>query len=597
MKKADFHLQCSIVLQLLFVCFQTHPVTALSSANETDKLALLAIKGRITQDIYGLMNAWNESIHFCDWIGVTCSRRHRGRVTLLSLERCGLIGSIPPQIGNLSFLRGINLAENIFQGEIPQEIRHLFRLRFLNAISLGPNYFTGQLPVSLSNASQLKLVGFGFNNLIGPVPWNLGRLSALEKVSLVGNQLENAEGDDFGFITSLTNCSKLSLLATGDNRFKGQFLICQASLNYCLCGEIRFQIVWRNSKYFGKLSYAGEPLHARFEGEVPYEGVFRNATEVSIVGNQNLCGGIEKLELPPCKIQGLKKNERRSNIQPSAMLQTQEVFPMISYAELSQATNNFSSANLIGVRSFGSVYKGIIGENGMLVAVKVLNLKQKGASKSFVAECEALRNIQEWLHSQRVPVGVRHLSFIQRLNIAIEVASAFEYFHYHCQPTIVHGDLKPSNILLDHEMVAHVILFKYRIKSVFYILEYGMGGKPSTAGDVSSFGILLLEMNTGRRPTDAIFKEGLNLHQFTKLALPDRVMDIVEPSLLQEENVGDGRRSSRERRVNIKEILITFARIGVLCSMESPNDRMEMDDVIAELCVIRDKFLGNYRFR
>ncbi|GLT57112.1 hypothetical protein SLA2020_301060 [Shorea laevis] len=1019
MKKAYFLLQFSIVLFLLLISFQTYPATSLSSVNETNKLALLTIKGRITQDIHGIMNSWNESLHFCDWMGVTCSRRHKGRVTLLSLEKHGLIGSIPPQIGNLSFLRGINLAENIFQGQIPQELGRLSRLRFLNLsnnalqgeipgnlsfcsnlevlnvshnmlvgkipnsletlgmkrlntlflesnqligtipkwlgnasslvqltlrsnilhgnipgelgkllnlsilivsannlsgvvpptiynlssltslriavnqlhgqipndigltlpnlqdIICGTNYFTGQLPVSLSNASQLKKIGFEANNFSGPMPPNLGRLSALERLTLDGNQLENIEGDDYSFIASLTNCSKLSMLELSTNRFQGHLPTSIANLSSrleilsiqdnqisgrlpdgignligltsmlfnenFLTGEIpnsigRLEKLKRlsssdnellgtipysignltqllylhldgnnlegeiplnlancrhllevnlshnnitssipkevitstitfldfsgnflfgllplelgnitnlislflsHNRLFGEIpSTLGncpmmEDLHMQdnlltgsipstfsalkslknldlstnnlsgqipkyfqnltlvlylnlsfneFEGEVPYEGVFGNASAVSVVGNQHLCGGIQKLGLPPCKVQAsLKKNKwshnlkivipivscsillavllflifftwaRRSKRKASSMLQTQEPFPKISFAELSQATNDFSSANLIGKGSFGSVYKGIMGENGMLVAVKVLNLKQKGASKSFVAECEAMRNIRhrnlikvltvcssidfkgvdfkaivyefmqngnldEWLHSNEVQVGVRNFSFIKRLNVVIEVAHAIEYLHYHCQPAIVHGDLKPSNILLDHEMVAHVGDFglaRFLISSkktsslgtigtIGYVApEYGMGGKASMAGDVFSFGILLLEMITGKRPTDAIFKDGLNLHQFAKLALPERVMDIVDPSLLQElrstdENVGDARRNRRERRVSIKEILITFARIGVLCSMDSPNDRMEMKDVVAELCIIRDKFLGNH---
>ncbi|GLT65848.1 hypothetical protein SLA2020_382530 [Shorea laevis] len=1018
MKKADFLLHFSIVLSLLVLSFQTHPATARSSANETDKLALLAIKGRITQDIHGIMNSWNESLHFCDWTGVTCSRRHKGRVTLLSLERCGLIGSIPPQIGNLSFLRGINLAENIFQGEIPQEIGRLSRLRFLNlssnalqgevpgnlsfcsslevlnvsynmlvgkipnsletlgmeklntlfldankltgfipkwlgnasslvqlslysnrlhgsipvelgklinlsllrvsgnnlsgivppaiynlssliflalagnqlhgqipkdigltlpnlqGIYLAVNHFTGRLPVSLSNASQLKDISFAVNNFSGPMPPNLGRLSALQMLALAQNQLENMEGDDFSFLDSLTNCSELSALDLGINRFKGhlptsitnlsrrlEFLSIMGNqfsgrvpdgignligltslvfyLNF-LTGEIPNSIgkleklnslllfynqlsgtipssignltqllylhlaennlegeiprnlqncrnllkvylshnnitgsipkevisstiiyldlsrnflsgllplelgnmtnifylnlshnrlsgeipstlgnclmmeelymqdnlfvgsipspfsalkslhyldLSRNNfsgqipKYFQNLTllqYLNLSFN-KFEGEVPYEGVFRNASGVSVVGNQHLCGGIQKLGLPPCKVQGQKKNKRSHNLKivipivscslllavflflifftwarrskrkPSSMLQTQEPFPKISFAELSQATNGFSSANLIGQGSFGSVFKGIMGENGMLVAVKVLNLKQKGASKSFVAECEAMRNIRhrnlikvltvcssidfkgvdfkaivyefmqngnldEWLHSNEVQVGVRNFNFINRLNVTIEVAYAIEYLHYHCRPTIVHGDLKPSNILLDHEMVAYVGDFglaRFLISSkntsslgiigtIGYVApEYGMGGKASMAGDVFSFGILLLEMITGKRPTDAIFKDGLNLHQFAKLALPEHVVDIVDPSLLEElqsidENVGDARRNKREKRVSIKEILITFARIGVLCSMDSPTDRMEMKDVVVELRIIRDNFLGNH---
>ncbi|GLT57102.1 hypothetical protein SLA2020_300980 [Shorea laevis] len=490
------------------------------------------------------------------------------------------------------------------------------------------------------------------NRLSGEIPSTLGNCPMMENLYMQDNLFMGSIPSSFSALKSLQN------LDLSRNNLSGQIP------NY-------FQNVTL-------LQYLNLSFN-EFEGEVPYEGVFGNVSAISVVGNQHLCGGIHKLGLPPCKVQGLKKNKRSHNLKimipvvscsilltmflflifftwartskrkAFSMLQTQEPFPKISYAELSQATNDFSSANLIGKGSFGSVYKGIMGENGMPIAVKVLNLKQKGAFKSFVAECEAMRNIRhqnlikvlsvcssidfegvnfkaivyefmqngnldKWLHSNEVQVGVPNFRFIERLNVVIEVAHAIKYLHYHCQPAIVHGDLKPSNILLDHEMVAHVGDFglaRFLISSkktsslgiigtIGYVApEYGMGGKASTAGDVFSFGILLLEMITGKRPTNAIFKDGLNLHQFAKLALPERVMDIVDPSLLQElrstdENVGDARRNRRERRVSIKEILITFARIGVLCSMDSRNDRMEMNDVVAELCIIREKFLGNY---
>jgi serine/threonine protein kinase len=168
----------------------------------------------------------------------------------------------------------------------------------------------------------------------------------------------------------------------------------------------------------------------------------------------------------------------------------------VSYQSLLNATNGFSSTNLIGVGSFGSVYKGIL-DHGTIhtVAVKVLNLLRRGASKSFMAEFEALRNIRhrnlvkvltacssidyqghdfkalvyeflgngnldEWLHptprTKEALEEPKKLSLLQRLNIAIDVASALDYLHYHCQTPIVHCDLKPSNVLLDDEMIGHV---------------------------------------------------------------------------------------------------------------------------------------------
>ncbi|KAM7462651.1 hypothetical protein LguiA_030772 [Lonicera macranthoides] len=105
-----------------------------------------------------------------------------------------------------------------------------------------------------------------------------------------------------------------------------------------------------------------------------------------------------------------------------------------------------------------------------MVAVKVLNLQREGASKSFMAECKALRNIR---HRNLVKIITscssidfeetdngkdepHILNLHQRINIALDVACALECLHYQCKKPIVHYDLKPSNILLDKDMVAHV---------------------------------------------------------------------------------------------------------------------------------------------
>ena len=124
-----------------------------------------------------------------------------------------------------------------------------------------------------------------------------------------------------------------------------------------------------------------------------------------------------------------------------------------------------------------------------------------------------------------------------------------------------------------------------------------MGSQVSKTGDVYSFGIFLLEMFTGKRPTDSMFHDGLNLHDFAKMSLPERVMEIAEPSLLLEvttdnNNVENFARLHGEGRVRMEECLVGALRIGVLCSMESPADRMEMTDVVAKLCAIRENFLS-----
>nr|GMD57494.1 probable LRR receptor-like serine/threonine-protein kinase At3g47570 [Ipomoea batatas] len=101
--------------------------------------------------------------------------------------------------------------------------------------------------------------------------------------------------------------------------------------------------------------------------------------------------------------------------------------------------------------------------------------------------------------------------------------------------------------------------------------EYAFGSRPSKAGDVYSLGILILEMLAGKRPTDELFKDGLNLHGYAKFALPDRGMEIVDPKIVQ------------ERDDNFQMCLVSMITIGVACSVESPADRMNIHDVVSEL--------------
>jgi hypothetical protein len=80
------------------------------------------------------------------------------------------------------------------------------------------------------------------------------------------------------------------------------------------------------------------------------------------------------------------------------------------------------------------------------------------------------------------------------------------------------------------------------------ITEYGLGNEVSILGDVYSYGILLLEMFTGKRPTGTEFREALSLHNYVKMALPDNVIDIADQHLLSENNDGEERNSDGKRK-------------------------------------------------
>ena len=121
--------------------------------------------------------------------------------------------------------------------------------------------------------------------------------------------------------------------------------------------------------------------------------------------------------------------------------------------------------------------------------------------------------------------------------------------------------------------------------------EYGLGSEVSTKGDVYSYGILLLEMITGKRPTDSVFEGGLNLHNYVVMALPDRVMEIVDPKLLN--NVDEVIANHNSSPTNItKECLISMIKVGVACSVELPQERWDINKAMSELHLVRDILLG-----
>ncbi|RXH81778.1 hypothetical protein DVH24_036119 [Malus domestica] len=192
-----------------FLCMISCPESTFG--NKSDCLALLDFKRRITEDPFHIMKSWNDSVDLCSWVGVTCNHANK-RVVILNLEAQKLVGSIPPSIGNLTYLTGINLKGNNFHGEIPQEIGRLLGLQYL---TLSSNSFGGKIPANISHCTQLRMLNIGVNKLIGSIPNQLNSLLNLTHFLVGKNNLTGTIPDWIG------NFSSLYAISLGDNNFEG----------------------------------------------------------------------------------------------------------------------------------------------------------------------------------------------------------------------------------------------------------------------------------------------------------------------------------------------------------------------------------------
>uniref|UniRef100_M8CCI6 Receptor kinase-like protein Xa21 n=1 Tax=Aegilops tauschii TaxID=37682 RepID=M8CCI6_AEGTA len=559
----------------------------------------------------------------------------------------GLSGIIPSTIGNMVSLLILDLSTNHFTGTIPSSLFNITTLSIQLGIS--NNHFEGPIPPEIGNLQNLVEFDAMFNRLTGEIPATLGKCQLLQIINLQNNSLT-------GNIPSvLSGLKGLEILNLSRNKFSGQIP------NFL--GD------------FKSLAHLDLSFN-NFDGEVPKFGVFANATKIWVVGNSKLCGGVQDLHLPPCYHQILKRKhkipmlaivlslvattictllllmffldyyKRKSRETPSTV--STQGHKVVSYQQLAEATNGFSTLNLLGSGSYGSVYRAnlhddISGQEN-IVAVKVLKLHTPGALKSFTSECEAMRNLrhrnlvkvitacssidfngndfkaivldfmpngnlEEWLHpiTNHQP-GARHLSLAQRMSILFDVANALDYLHCNGGAPIVHCDLKPSNVLLDSDMLAHVGDFglsRILIEGCPYFQastnsmgfrgtigyappEYGAGNMVSTHGDIYSYGVLILEMVTARRPTDNMFDQGLSLRKYVEIAFESRMMDIADPELAEELENGPTTIDdpSNQRKV---DALISLVKLGMFCSEEIPSSRISTKDIIRELHAIKVK--------
>ncbi|XVE79440.1 hypothetical protein DITRI_Ditri14bG0058900 [Diplodiscus trichospermus] len=273
---------------------------------------------------------------------------------------------------NCSRLRIFSIAGNQFGGLLPNSITNLSAT--LEHLYLGANQITGTIPSGITNLVNLTALTFEHNQLTGTIPDSLD----------LSNNLLNGS-----FPSEIGNLKTLVSLDISRNKFFGQIpsAIGSCSSLETIFGEKSF--LWEHPSLFELLE---KHCKARF---VKQQFVWtiadqRSATGIALIGNDKLCGGIARLHLPLCHLNEPK--ERKRTVPLKLILIVCGVLGM----QLLKATDGFALVNLIGQGSFGRVYKEILDQKQEqnVIAVKVMDLQEQGASKSFLTKCKTLENVR-----------------------------------------------------------------------------------------------------------------------------------------------------------------------------------------------------------
>lgn len=290
----------------------------------------------------------------------------------------------------------------------------------------------------------------------------------------------------------------------------------------------------------------------------------------------------------------------------------EETWRIFNLKELQLATNNFNYDNKLGEGGFGSVYWGQLWD-GSQIAVKRLKSWSNKAEVEFSIEVEILARVrhknlltlrgycaegQERLivydymtnlsllsHLHGHHSAESQLDWTRRMNIAIGAAEGIAYLHHYATPHIIHRDIKASNVLLDSDFKAQVADFGFaklipdgathvttRVKGTLGYLapEYAMLGKAKESCDVYSFGILLLELASGKKPLEKL--SPTMKRSITDWALPlarERKFDEIADQRLNEKYVAD----------ELKRIVL----VGLICAHNTPEKRPTMLEVVGIL--------------
>ncbi|XP_015966098.2 LRR receptor-like serine/threonine-protein kinase HSL2 [Arachis duranensis] len=525
-----------------------------------------------------------------------------------------LSGRIPATVSSWSNVVVFDASKNNLNGSIPQELTSLPKL---TTLLLDQNQLTGPLPSDIIHWENLVTLNLRQNQLSGQIPDALGRLPVLSQLDLSENQFTGQVPSQLPRLTNL-NLSSNHLTGKVPYEFENSAFDTSFLDNPGLCSDT-------------------PELNLALCNSTPQRSGKGSSWSVSLITSLVVAAFLMAL-LATLLIMRLYR-KRKQEFDNSWKLIS---FQRLNFTE-SDILSSLTEQNIIGSGGYGAIYRCPVDDFGYVAVKKIWNdrkLDQKLKS-SFRAEVNALSNIRhtnivrllccisneesmllvyeymenssldKWLHKKynkasnfSSSAAVHHvfLDWPKRLQIAIGVAQGLSYMHHDCSQPIVHRDVKTSNILLDAQFNAKVADFGLArmllkpgqlntmstvIGSFGYIApEYTQTRRITEKIDVFSFGVVLLELTTGKEANDGDQHLSLAEWAWRHIQIGSNIeelldKDVMEPSYLDE--------------------MCTVFKLGVMCTSTLASTRPSMKEVLQMLQLCRDQFdyggdskLGHY---
>ncbi|KAL3035053.1 hypothetical protein AAZX31_02G229200 [Glycine max] len=567
------------VKEAILLVFMFTILTIAGSDLASDRAGLLLLRSAVG----GRTLLWNATqTSPCSWTGVVCAS---GRVIMLRLPAMGLSGSLPSGLGNLTELQTLSLRFNALTGQIPDDFANLKALRNLY---LQGNFFSGQVSDSVFALQNLVRLNLGNNNFSGEISPKFNSLTRLATLYLERNNFTGSIPDLDAPPLDQFNVSFNSLTGSIPNRFSrldrtaflGNSLLCGKPLQLCpgteekkgkLSGGAIAGIVIGSVVgvllILLLLFFLCRKNNRKNENEtLPPE---KRVVEGEVVSRESggnsgsaVAGSVEKSEIRSSSGGGAGDNK--------SLVFFGNVSRVFSLDELLRA-----SAEVLGKGTFGTTYKATM-EMGASVAVKRLKdvtatekefrekIEQVGKmvhhnlvslrgyyfsrdEKLVVYDYMPMGSLSALLHANG-GVGRTPLNWETRSAIALGAARGIAYIHSH-GPTSSHGNIKSSNILLTKTFEARVSDFGLAYLALptstpnrvsgYRAPEVTDARKISQKADVYSFGIMLLELLTGKAPThSSLTEEGVDLPRWVQSVVQDEWnTEVFDMELLRYQNV------------------------------------------------------------